>query len=318
MTDETSPHIHDVIIIGGGPGGTSAAIYASRGKLDTLVIDKDIGQGAMGGKHLVANFPGFPEPVKAEELLKRMRRQAENLGAVFVQDKVVYTDFRKDIKLVATPGAKYRSKTVIIASGSMGREPSLEGEREFQGRGVAYCAICDGAFFEGKTVAVTGQVDRVIEELDLISKYATKIFFISPTGKIDDEELERLSGFEKVVPIKDRKVKRITGSISMEALVLDGPDGEEKLETDGIFVYLQGSKPGVEFLVDDLQKGDNNCLAVDENMSASLPGIFAVGDVTCRKVRQISLAVGEGCKAALAAESYVKGKDKAHSQWGSS
>jgi thioredoxin reductase (NADPH) len=316
MEEMDPDKIYDVIVIGGGPGGTSAAIYASRGKLDTLVIDKDMGQGAMGGEHLVANFPGFPEPVKAEELLKRMRKQAENLGARFVQDNVVYTDFRKDEKLVATPTKKFRSRSVILATGSMAREPSIEGESMFQGRGVAYCAICDGAYFEDKVVAVTGQVDRVIEELELISKYASKIHFISETGKIIDDELQRLSEFPKVSSLPGQKVKRIIGEIKMEAILLDGPEGEERLEVDGIFVYLHGNRPGVEYLVDELDKGDDKCLEVDENMSTSIPGIFAVGDVTCRKVRQISLAVGEGCKAALAAESFVKGKEKARSQWG--
>ncbi|MFW3147251.1 MAG: NAD(P)/FAD-dependent oxidoreductase [Thermoplasmatota archaeon] len=309
--------IFDVTVIGGGPGGTSAAIYASRGKLKVLVIDKDMGQGAMGGEHLIANFPGFPDPIKAEELLKRMRRQAENLGAEFVQDKIVYTDFRKDVKLVASPKNQYRSKSVILATGSMGSEPSLKGEGEFLGRGVAYCAICDGPYFEGKEVAVTGQVDRVREELELISGFASRIYFIPPAGKLSEKDLERLSEFGKVRVLKDRRVREITGTMKMEAVILEGPEGEERLEVEGIFVYLQGSRPVVEFIADKMEKGGNGCLSVkDDNMSTSLPGVFAVGDVTCRKVRQISLAVGEGCKAALAAEAFIKGKDKAFSQWG--
>jgi len=316
MNTGNDDNVNDLIIIGGGPAGTSAAIYASRGKLDVLVIDKDIGQGAMGGEHLVANFPGFPEPIKAENLLKRMREQAENLGARFMQDKVIYTDFRKEVKLVATPGKKYRARSVVISTGSMGREPSLPGEAMFQGRGVAYCAICDGAYFDGKTVAVTGQVDRVLEELYLISKYATKIHFISPTGKIKEEDLERLSEFEKVIPMPGYRVKEIVGSMKMEAVLLQGPEGEERLETDGIFVYLQGNKPVIDYLVDEMEKGENGCIRTDENMVTSVPGVFAVGDLTCRKVRQISIAVGEGCKAALAVESFLRGREGAHSQWG--
>lgn len=308
--------VFDIIVIGGGPAGTSAAIYASRGKLRTLVLDKDMGQGAMGGEHLIANFPGFPEPIRAEELLLRMRKQAENLGAEFVQDKVVYTDFRNDVKLVASPKEQYRSKAVVLATGSMGREPSLKGEGEFLGRGVAYCAICDGPYFEGKEVAVTGQVDRVHDELELISRYASRIYFIPPAGKLSDKELNRLSEFEKVKVLKDRKVKEIAGSMRMEAVVLEGPEGEKRLEADGIFVYLQGSKPVVEFIADKMERGENGCISVNEDTSTSIPGVFAVGDVTCRKVRQISLAVGEGCRAALSAEAFIKGKDKALSQWG--
>lgn len=308
--------IFDIIVVGGGPAGTSAAIYGSRAKLKVLIIDKDMGQGAMGGEHLVANYPGFPEPIKAEELLLSMRKQAENLGAEFVQDKIVYTDFRKDVKVIASPAKQYKAKTVVISTGSMGRESSIEGEAEFQGRGVAYCAICDGAYFEGKEVAVIGQVDRVKEELDMILKYATKIHFISPTGRITDGDLEVLSQFEKVIPYQDHRIRSIKGSMKMEALTLAGPDGEMDLSVDGIFVYLQGSKPGVGFIADAIEKGENGCLLIDEEQSTSIPGVFAVGDVTCRKVRQISLAVGEGCKAALSADAFIKGKKGSSSQWG--
>ncbi|MGA1873067.1 MAG: NAD(P)/FAD-dependent oxidoreductase [Thermoplasmatota archaeon] len=316
MTGEPSSKIYDLIVIGGGPGGTATAIYASRGKLKTLVIDKDMGQGAMGGEHLVANYPGFPEPVKADKLLSMMRKQAGTLGATYLQDKVVYTDFRNEVKLVATPKEKFRTKAVVIATGSMGREPSIDGERDFQGRGVAYCAICDGAYFERKTVAVTGQVDRVLEEINLISKYAEKILFLSPTGRISDKDTDRISAFPKVEVLKGHRIKRILGTMKVEALLLEGDQGERELPVDGIFIYLQGSKPGVEFLVDKMEKGENSCLVVDGKMSTSVPGVFAVGDVTCRKVRQVSLAVGEGCRAALAVESYINGRDGAHSQWG--
>jgi thioredoxin reductase (NADPH) len=309
--------VHDVLIIGGGPAGTSAAIYASRGKLDTLVIDKDMGQGAMGGEHLVANYPGFSEPTKAEDILKKMRDQAVSLGAEFLQDKVIYTDFRKEVKEIATPSGTIKARTVVLASGSMGREPSIEGEGMFIGRGVAYCAICDGAYFEGKEVAVTGQVDRVLEELDIISKYATKVHFISPTGKISQEELGRLSDLERVVPLPGYRVKKILGGMQFEGILLEGPDGEEKMDVPGIFVYLQGNKPVTEYIVDSLEKDESGCLKVDEtDMSTSIPGVFAVGDIRCKPYRQISIAVSDGCRAALSADRFIKGKDKIGSQWG--
>jgi thioredoxin reductase (NADPH) len=284
--------------------------------MKVLVIDKDAGQGAMGGDHIVANYPGFPEPAKASELLGRMRKQAVGLGAEFVQDKVVYTDFRSELKIVASPTRQYRASIVIIATGSMSREPSLEGEAEFAGRGVAYCAVCDGAYFEGKEVAVTGQVDRVIEELELIGRYATKTHFISPSGIITETDLKRLSIFENLETHNGRRIVRINGGSGVESLSLDGPSGPEGLSVDGIFVYLQGSRPGVEFIVDEMEKGDNGCIKVDDRQMTSIPGIFAVGDVTCRGLRQISLAVGEGCRAALSADAYIKGVNTSGSQWG--
>ncbi len=314
---EEDDRIYDVIVIGGGPAGTSAAIYTSRGKLDTIVIDKDIGQGAMGGDHLVANYPGFPEPMKAEEILKKMREQAENLGTEFLQDKIIYTDFRKEMKEISTPSRKIKGRTIVLATGSMGREPSIEGEGMFIGRGVAYCAICDGAYFEGKSVAVIGQVDRVLEELEMIEKYASKIYFLSPTGKISDKDLHKLSGIKGLSTLPGHKIKKILGSMKFEGLLLQGPDGEERLEVDGVFVYLQGNNPVTDYLVDTVEKGDNGCLKVDEiSMETSIPGIYAVGDIRCKPHRQISIAVSDGCRAALSADRFIKGKEKAGSQWG--
>ncbi len=309
--------IHDVIIIGGGPAGTSAAIYASRGKLDTIVIDKDMGQGAMGGEHLVANYPGFPEPLKAEEILKKMRKQAENLGTEFLQDRIIYTDFRKEIKEVNTPSQTIKGKSVILASGSMGREPTIEGEGMFIGRGVAYCAICDGAYFEGKQVAVVGKVDRVMEELEMIEKYAEKIHFLSPTGKITDEEQKRLSDIKGLSTHPWYRVKKVLGSMDFEGILLKGPKGDEVLDVEGIFVYLQGNNPVTDFLADSIDKGENGCLKVNEDtMKTSIPGIFAAGDIRCKHHRQISIAVSDGCKAALSADRFVKGRKKSGSQWG--
>jgi thioredoxin reductase (NADPH) len=308
--------VHDIIVIGGGPAGTSAAIYASRAKMDIVVIDKDIGSSAMGGVHLVANYPGFPKPVEAEVLLKKMREQAVNLGARYVQDKVIYTDFREDVKIVATPETSHRSKVVIIASGSMGREPSIKGEREYQGRGVAYCAICDGPFFEGKEIVVVGQADRVREELELLSRYVTRIRFVSATGSIPDEDMKKLEDLDVVETIDGFGIREIKGDDRVKEIVLAGADGEKELRTDGVFLYLQGNKPVLDYITDRIDKSDEGCIKVDDEMETNMSGVFAVGDVTCKKVRQISVAVSQGCRAALSSERYLKGKDKVISQWG--
>ncbi|MGA1820897.1 MAG: NAD(P)/FAD-dependent oxidoreductase [Thermoplasmatota archaeon] len=319
--DETSgsggsDNVYDLIIIGGGPAGTSSAIYASRGKLRTLVIDKDIGQGAMGGDHPISNYPGFPGITEAGKLLGLMREQAEGLGAEFILDKVIYTDFRGDLKEVSTPARKLFGKSVILATGSMGREPSIGGESMFVGRGVAYCAICDAPYFEGKKVAVTGSADRILDELDMISRFAQRIFYISPSGKISDEDIERLRSIPNLITMPGFRLKSVKGSASFEGVLLKGPDGDEVLDVDGIFLYLQGNRPVADYIVDTLERGENGCLVVNEaDMSTSIPGVYSAGDLRCKPFRQISLAVGDGCRAALSAERYVKGSDRTSSQW---
>lgn len=312
--NESGDPIHDLIIIGGGPAGTSAAIYASRGKNDTLVLDKDIGSSAMGGSHVIANYPGFPEPIEAEKLLKRMRQQALSLGAEFVQDKVIFTDLKGEVKVVATPNKQYRARSVIVATGSMGRDRSIKGESGFVGRGVAYCAVCDGPQFENKSVIVVGQPDRVVEEIELISRYASRIYLLPTTGSVPEDIKNELSE----LPVKFLETYRldgIGGDSEVEYVTLTGKGGQRTMDIDGVFLYLQGNRPVLDFITDYMERGENGCLVVDTEMRTGISGVFAAGDATCKEVRQISLAVGQGCRSALSADRMLKGKEKLRSQW---
>ena len=315
QTEPDTERIYDLIVIGGGPAGTSAAIYASRGKIDTLVIDKDIGGSAMGGSHIISNYPGFPEPIEAEKLLKRMRKQAISQRTGFAQDNVIYTDFRDEIKLVVTPNGEYRARSVVIATGSMGREPSVKGEEEFIGRGVAYCAICDAPYFQDKTVVVVGQPDRVLEELELISRYAKRIYFLSSTGNMPPEFSEEIEDLNKIRLLPGYRLKEIVGDRIVRSVLLTGKGEDRYIETEGVFLYLQGNKPVLDFLTDKLERGEEGCLKVDEDMMTNIPGVFAVGDVTCKKVRQISIATAQGCKSALSVDRMLHHGKKFRSQW---
>ncbi len=309
--------VWDVMIVGGGPAGMASAIYSARGGLRTLVIDKDRGRGAMGGPHEIANYPGFPGPIKAEDLLMRFWEQAKNLGAVMVQDNIVYTDFRKEEKLLSSSSRTFRGRTVILTSGSMGREPSLEGEMQFIGRGVHYCAICDGPNMSGKHVVVIGQPSRLGDELELLSTFASKISVFSLTGDFDEESLRSLRSFEKITPIIGMRITSIPQGQDFRGVNVRSIRGEEVLfGCDAIFIYLMGNKPVTDYIADGLEKGDNGCIRTSDGGSTSIKGVYAAGDITCRDVRQITLAVAEGMRSALSAQAYLKGNVKPISQWG--
>ena len=170
--------VYDVLIIGGGPGGLTAALYAARAKLRTLVIDKNPRAGALAMTELIANYPGVDEEISGADLLSRFRNQAQNFGAELVQAQVLATDLSSDPKTVITSQGTYQGRTVIIAAGALGRTGSIPGERELVGRGVSYCAACDAAFFQGKDVAVIGDSRELPDELELIARFARRVYLI--------------------------------------------------------------------------------------------------------------------------------------------
>ncbi|MCU0798632.1 MAG: NAD(P)/FAD-dependent oxidoreductase [Candidatus Thermoplasmatota archaeon] len=316
---QTGPEneVWDVIIVGGGPAGMASAIYSARGGLRTLIIDKDKGSGAMGGPHQIENYPGFPGPIKASDLLERFREQARNLGAQFVQENIVYTDFRKEEKLLSSPVRTFKGRTVILATGSMGREPSIEGEGQFIGRGVHYCAICDGPNMKGKHVAVVGQPTRLGDELELLSTFASRISVFSMVGPFDEESLDSLRSFSKVSPMEGKRIMNIPEGPEFKGVLVRSSTGEEGLfECDALFIYLMGNRPVTDYIADSLEKGDNGCIRTYDGATTSLKGVYAAGDITCREVRQISLAVAEGMRSALSAQAYLRGNLRPSSQWG--
>jgi thioredoxin reductase (NADPH) len=308
---------YDVIIIGGGPGGYSAAIYTARSGLSTLVIDKNPAAGALGMTDKIENYPGVAETLTGEELLKIFQTQASGFGAEVIQDKVIGATLGAEDKEVFINNGPIKAKAVIIATGSMGRNPSIKGEIEYTGRGVSYCVTCDAAFYKDKEVAMVGSVDEIMHELPIISRFAKTVHVI-PNKPVEIKKEARLKGEPKVKLWTDTKVKEIHGEGIVQSLTIDNKEKKElSLPVSGAFLFLQGNKPVTDFLYGALKTSEKGCLVVNRmDMSTTVAGVYAVGDVVCSKQRQVVLAAADGCRAALAADQYINNRKQAKVQWG--
>ena len=215
MTDVSNNEMcYDVLIIGGGPAGASAAIYTSRAGLKTLVIDKGLTAGALGMTAKIANYPGLPGEVSGADLLQQMRDQAKSFGAEFVSDKVIGVDLTSEIKSVYANGGTYMGRAVIIATGSMGRGTRVKGEDELLGQGVSYCATCDAAFFRGQDVMVAGSSDEAVEEALYLTRFVNRVHFLCPTPalKAPQHLVDELTANPKVTLYKGASLQEISGS----------------------------------------------------------------------------------------------------------
>lgn len=310
--------VWDVGIVGGGPAGATAAIYTARANLKTLVIDKGIANGALGITSKIANYPGIPEEISGEELLRRMRQQAQSFGAVFVQDRIQATDLESDPKVLFGNAGTYVAKTVIIATGSMGRGHRVPGEDELLGRGVSYCATCDAAFFRGQEVAVAGNSQEAVEEALFLTHFASKVRFLSPKKEIhaDPELLQELTSHSNVEMYWGVTLREVLGENRVEAVRYRTPIGtEEVLPVAGVFIYLQGGHPITDFLGGQLPLNEGGCLVVDTEYQTAIPGVYAVGDVLCNHVKQAVVAAAEGAMAAIAVEKHLRGRKKLVVDW---
>lgn len=306
---EEGGRIYDVIVIGGGPGGTAAAIYAARAELKTLVIDKAPHSGALAVTPKIANYPGILEEISGADLLARMRQQAENFGAEYLQEPVVGVDLKGDPKTVFTSSA-HRALTVIIATGANERGERVPGEAELVGRGVSYCATCDGAFFKGQEVAVVGSNDEALEEAAFLTRYVSRVHLVSPRQKFQapDELVEGVLKNESITFYEKTALRAVVGDREVRAVRLArrGEGGEFDLPVGGAFIYLQGGRPGTGFLGDELECGEGGCILVDRStMQTAIPGVYAVGDVICTRLKQAVVSAAEGATAAISADKYI-------------
>ncbi len=298
----------DLIIVGGGPGGLTAGIYAGRARLKTLLVEKLIPGGQVMTTELVENYPGFPEGVSGVDLSDRMRKQAERFGLELLSGEALdllpgppHTLILEDRKLTA--GA------VIIASGSHYRRLGAPGEAEFTGKGVSYCATCDGALYRGHTIAVVGGGDTALTDALFLTRFAEKIHLIHRRDALRGEKVlqERIFAQEKIQIHWHTVVEEIKGADSVEAIRLKQVKTGEinTLPVTGVFVFV-GVEPNTGSLKNRLPLDEWGFIRTDEHIATSLPGIFATGDVRQKLLRQIATAVGDGAIAAFAAEHYLE------------
>jgi thioredoxin reductase (NADPH) len=311
-----SNNIYDVIIIGGGPAGLSAALYTSRANLRTVVLDKSKVAGALAYSSMIENYPGMERSMSGPELLDIFRKQAVGFGAEYKDDvQVIGAQLNNEIKQVFTMEAAYQGKTVIIATGSMGRKATIQGEEKFLGRGVSYCAICDAAFFRGATVCILGNSEEAVKEAGVLARFAGTVYLISQTDRLKTGEDHPSLALPNVKVLYSKSVTAIEGADTVEKIRMKDSSGESELAVSGVFVYLSGSKPIVDYLQGAVALSEEGCIITNNAMETNVPGVMAAGDVICTEARQVVLAAANGCLAALSAEKHIFGRKKAKADW---
>ncbi|MBC7331544.1 MAG: thioredoxin-disulfide reductase [Synergistetes bacterium] len=297
----------DLVIIGAGPAGLTAGIYASRALLDVEIFEKGLLGGQVATATHVENYPGFPEGIEGVELIEKMKRQAENFGAkiIFAEVKEINWNERK----LVTSRGEVETQALIIASGTSPRELGVPGEKEFKGKGVSYCAVCDGAFYTDEEVVVVGGGNTAVEEALYLTKFASKVYLVHRRDSLRAEKIlqERLLSNPKVEVLWNTVVREIRGdNFVKEILVEDISKGEIKgIKASGIFVYI-GLKPNTSLVEGLLELDEHGFIVTNEDMETSVEGIFAAGDVRSKNLRQIATAVGDGAIAAVSAEKYIR------------
>ena len=301
--------MYDVIILGAGPAGLTAAIYTGRAKLSTLVLEAAMVGGNAGIADLIENYPGFPEGINGSELMARFRQQAENCGAEIRYDEVLDIERSSRGILVKTRCGELTARAVLAATGARRRELQVPGEQEYLGRGVSYCATCDGAFFRNSPVAVVGGGDSAVKEALYLAGIASEVYLIHRREGFRAHQalVERMHSNERIVLKLNQVVQGIEGDQSgvKQLLVKDVNDGSIRtIPVEGVFVSI-GMVPAVGFLENRLET-DSGYIVVNEELMTSMPGVFAAGDICSKKVRQVATAVGDGALAGVAITEYLK------------
>lgn len=312
---EDTQGIYDVAVIGGGPAGLTAAQYTARSRLKVIVLDKSKTAGALAFTSKIENYPGLKKPTPGRKLLDIFREQAITFGAEYVETQVVGTRLSQPIKEIYTMDKTYSAKTVIIATGAMGRKPTIKGEAELLGRGVSYCAICDAAFYKGKTVCVLGSSEEAVKEAGLLTKFAQRVYLISQQSKVAAGGYEDILNIPNLTVLLSHHPVEIMGEDSVRGILLKNKDREFVRPIDGIFVYLHGSKPIVDFLNQEVALGGGGCIKTNDVMETSIEGVFCAGDVTCVEIRQVVIAAGHGCMAGLSAEKFIHQRKQLRHDW---
>ncbi len=320
MSDQSD--IRNVIVIGSGPAGYTAALYTARASLAPLVFEGSVtAGGALMNTTDVENYPGFKDGIMGPALMEEMRAQAERFGAELVPDDVVEVDLTGEVKIVKTTGDTYRARSVILATGSGYRKLGLPNEETLSGRGVSWCATCDGFFFREQVIAVVGGGDSAVEEATFLTRFASKVYLIHRRDELRASKImqERAFADPKLEMIWNAGVASINGTDQLESITLrDTVTGvERRLDVTGLFIAI-GHDPRSELLTGQVDLDDDGYVLVESpSTETNLHGVFAAGDLVDHRYRQAVTAAGTGCSAALDAERYIAALDHAASSAGS-
>ena len=299
--------VYDTIIIGGGPAGYTAALYAVRAGLSTLVLEKFSAGGQMTQTSLIENYPGFEEGIDGFSLGFKMQQSAERFGAETMQTEVLSVELKSSPKKIVTDAGEYFAKTVIIATGAEHKHLGIEHEEELIGRGLGYCAACDGMLFKGKTVAVVGGGNSAAADALLLSKICSKVYVVHRRDTLRATKIyhEPLYKAENVVFLWNSEVSRLIFDKKISGIDISDKDGETKrIDIDGLFISI-GRSPSSEIFRGQLELDDSGYIVANESTKTSIDGVFAVGDIRTKVLRQIVTAAADGAVAAHFAEEYI-------------
>ena len=302
--------MHDIVIIGGGPAGLTAGLYTARARLKVLLLERLAPGGQVLNTDWVENYPGFPDGISGFELVERMKTQAENFDLPIQLEEVMGLKFSPDKKTVITNKGQLEAKALIIATGATPKKLGIEGEDLLTGKGVSYCATCDGPFYKDQEVVVIGGGDTALEEAIFLTRFASRIHVAHRRDELRAVKLlqDRAMAQEKIKFIWDTIPLKILGDNGVEGIELKNVKTGEisRKEAQGVFIFI-GTEPNAE-LIDGIVKQDEGGFVItDEKMETSVPGVFAAGDIRSKPWRQISTAVGEGAAASFYAEKYLEG-----------
>ena len=300
----------DVLVIGAGPAGLTAGLYASRAGWRAACLERLAPGGQAALTSRVENYPGFEEPVSGFELTRRMEAQARQFGMEIVRDEAEDLSSGPDGAVVKAAADTFEARAVVVASGARPRKLGVPGEEELTGRGVSYCATCDGPFFKGQAVAVVGGGDSALEEAVFLARLCSRVYVVHRRDEFRAVRVlvDRALSHENIVPVWGSVVTRIVGSEGVEAMEVRNvaTGAAQRLDVAGVFMYV-GLLPNSEFLAGRVAVDEAGYVITDEDMLTSAPGVFAAGDVRKKSLRQISTAVGDGAIAGMSAVRHLQG-----------
>ena len=304
--------IYEVIIIGGGPAGLTAGLYTSRSRLQTLLIEIGLLGGQMTTTEIIENYPGFSQGITGDELSRLMEEQAKRFGLEVVSQEAVELKMEGELKVIQANGTTYRCKALIICTGNEWRKLGVPGEKEFTGRGVSYCATCDGAFFQDSQIVVVGGGDSALTEALYLTKFVKELTIIHRRDALRGTKIyqERVFANPKIKLLWNSVVQEIKGDSVVHSVLVKNVKTREVTEhpTEGVFLFV-GLSPRTQFLKGSVNLDEAGYIITDENGETSVKGIFAAGDCRKKLLRQVATAVGDGATAAFAAEKYLEGKE---------